>query len=57
MTYADKVKRKMELRRKRYARIIANIEQQDAKRMYLAAACTDILWRMRMRRHSAGMLK
>lgn len=57
MSYADDAKRKMELRRKLGDGAIANIQERDEKLMQAAAACNDILRRVRMARYSAGTLK
>ena len=57
MTFADTAKRRMELRRKLGDSTISRIQEQDAQRMYLQAACNEIMWRVRMCRHSAGALK
>ena len=57
MTYADKAKRKMELRRKLGDASIEAIQRKEEKLMAYAAACNDILRRVRSMRHSVGMLK
>jgi len=57
MTFADNAKRRMELRRKLGDSAIRAIESREDWRMYLQSACNDIMWRVRMRRHSVGVLK
>lgn len=57
MTFADTAKRRMELRRKLGDRAISRIQEQDAQRLYLQATCNEIMWRVRMLRHSSGALK
>lgn len=54
MSYADDAKRRMELRRKLGDHAVSSIQERATKNMYLQAACSDILRRVRSLRVSAG---
>lgn len=56
MSYADTAKRRMELRRKLGDSTIEAIQRKEEKMMACAAACNDIIWRVRALRVSAGLL-
>jgi len=57
MTYADDVKRRMELRKRMGADAVDRLMDREAAKMRALVACNDILWRVRALRCSAGRLK
>lgn len=56
MSFANDDKRRIELRRKLGDHHIERIQADQDRAMRALAACNDILWRVRMLRHSAGRL-
>lgn len=54
MTYADKAKRRIELRKRMGAAAVDRLMDREAAKMRALATCNDIMWRVRMLRHSAG---